>query len=162
MLSRRTHGVGIAAAALVAVLAGVLAAGASARISDTRISGAGSSFVFPLVSQWIPAVGQAYGYQVAYASVGSGAGIAQRVSNANPAACEYRCSGGGINIAGPIDAAADHSPVARHLYYFPTRRRVVWSRALADPGAGSSSRSRGAGECRRRRAPRTDRRARSW
>jgi phosphate transport system substrate-binding protein len=67
----------LAALGLVAVLAAVLAATANAKSSDTRISGAGSSFVFPLVSQWIPALGQAYGYQVAYASVGSGAGIAQ-------------------------------------------------------------------------------------
>jgi phosphate transport system substrate-binding protein len=77
MLTRKTQCARVAAAAVVAILAGVLAATASARSSDTRISGAGSSFVFPLVSQWIPALGQAYGYQVAYASVGSGAGIAQ-------------------------------------------------------------------------------------
>jgi phosphate transport system substrate-binding protein len=78
MLTSRTHRVGIAAAALVAIVAAAsLAATANAKTSDTRISGAGSSFVFPLVSQWIPALGQAYGYQVAYASVGSGAGIAQ-------------------------------------------------------------------------------------
>jgi phosphate transport system substrate-binding protein len=67
----------VAALGLVAVLAAVLAGTATAKSSDTRLSGAGSTFVFPLVSQWIPALGSAYGYQVAYAPVGSGAGIAQ-------------------------------------------------------------------------------------
>jgi phosphate transport system substrate-binding protein len=67
----------VTALGLVAVLAATLAATANAKSSDVRLSGAGSSFVFPLVSQWIPALGQAYGFQVAYASVGSGAGIAQ-------------------------------------------------------------------------------------
>jgi phosphate transport system substrate-binding protein len=67
----------LAALGLVAVLAAVLAGTANAKSSDTRISGAGSSFVFPLVSQWIPAVGSALGINLAYSSVGSGAGIAQ-------------------------------------------------------------------------------------
>jgi phosphate transport system substrate-binding protein len=67
----------VTALGLVVVLAATLAATANAKRSDVRLSGAGSSFVFPLVSQWIPALGQAYGFQVAYASVGSGAGIAQ-------------------------------------------------------------------------------------
>jgi phosphate transport system substrate-binding protein len=66
-----------AALAVAVVSAAALAGTASAKTRDVRISGAGSSFVFPLVSQWIPALGSAYGYQVAYASVGSGAGIAQ-------------------------------------------------------------------------------------
>ncbi len=72
--------VGLAAIALL-VVAGFVFAGAAVagtkKSSDTRISGAGSSFVFPLVSQWIPAVGPALGINLAYSPVGSGAGIAQ-------------------------------------------------------------------------------------
>jgi phosphate transport system substrate-binding protein len=67
----------LAALGLVAVIAAVVAATANAKSSDTRVSGAGSSFVFPLVSQWIPAVGSALGIDLAYSPVGSGAGIAQ-------------------------------------------------------------------------------------
>jgi phosphate transport system substrate-binding protein len=60
----------VAAAALVAVAA------ATATTKDTTITGAGSTFVSPLVSVWTPAVGQAYGYNLQYSAVGSGAGIA--------------------------------------------------------------------------------------
>jgi phosphate transport system substrate-binding protein len=67
----------LAALGLVAVIAAVVAGTANAKSSDTRVSGAGSSFVFPLVSQWIPAVGSALGIDLAYSPVGSGAGIAQ-------------------------------------------------------------------------------------
>jgi phosphate transport system substrate-binding protein len=63
----------IAAVALVALTA---AAGSSARTTDTNITGAGSSFVYPLVSTWTPALGAAFGYNLTYGSVGSGAGIA--------------------------------------------------------------------------------------
>lgn len=58
------------AAALVAVTA------ATAKSNDTTITGAGSSFVSPLVSTWTPAVGSAFGYTLQYSPVGSGAGIA--------------------------------------------------------------------------------------
>src|SRR5438067_8671817 len=58
------------AAALVA------AAAATANSKDTTITGAGSTFVSPLVSVWTPAVGEAFGYTVQYSAVGSGAGIA--------------------------------------------------------------------------------------
>jgi phosphate transport system substrate-binding protein len=60
----------IAACALLAV------AGASAKRSATTITGAGSTFVLPLVSTWTPALGSAYDYTVQYSGVGSGAGIA--------------------------------------------------------------------------------------
>ena len=40
------------------------------------LSGAGSSFVFPLVSQWIPTIKLAYGINVTYGPIGSGGGIA--------------------------------------------------------------------------------------
>ncbi len=68
-----------ALAALTALLAVVVAgtAGASpARNSGTTLTGAGSSFVFPLVSQWTPAIGQAYGYELQYSPIGSGGGVA--------------------------------------------------------------------------------------
>jgi phosphate transport system substrate-binding protein len=62
------------AGAVTAVAVG--AAGAStSRQSGTIISGAGSTFVAPLVSQWIAPIGSAYGYQLQYSAVGSGAGI---------------------------------------------------------------------------------------
>jgi phosphate transport system substrate-binding protein len=65
-------------ALLVGVVIGLLAAtGAGAKQADVTITGAGSSLVAPLVSQWIAPVGTAFGYTLAYASVGSGTGIAQ-------------------------------------------------------------------------------------
>ncbi len=61
-------------AASVAALLAVAAAGATS--SDTTITGAGSTFVAPLVGAWTPALGGAFGYSVQYSAVGSGAGIA--------------------------------------------------------------------------------------
>src|SRR5262249_58430592 len=60
--------------AVLAALAVIAAAGAKS--NDTTISGAGSTFVSPLVSTWTPALGQAFGYNLQYSPVGSGAGIA--------------------------------------------------------------------------------------
>ncbi|MBA3841604.1 MAG: phosphate ABC transporter substrate-binding protein PstS, partial [Actinobacteria bacterium] len=62
--------IAIASAALL------LVAAAGATSNDTTITGAGSSFVSPLVSTWTPALGSAFGYTVQYSPVGSGAGIA--------------------------------------------------------------------------------------
>jgi phosphate transport system substrate-binding protein len=53
-----------------------LAAAAGAKSTDTTITGAGSTFVAPLVSTWTPAIGSAFGYTLQYSGVGSGAGIA--------------------------------------------------------------------------------------
>lgn len=65
------------AAALVTALVVAAAASASVtRSSDNNLKGAGSSFVFPLVSTWIPIVKSDLGYSVSYNPVGSGAGIA--------------------------------------------------------------------------------------
>jgi phosphate transport system substrate-binding protein len=66
------------AIALIAasVLALLTVAAAGAKSNDTTITGAGSSFVSPLVSAWTPAVGSAFGYTLQYSPVGSGAGIA--------------------------------------------------------------------------------------
>jgi phosphate transport system substrate-binding protein len=72
----------IVATAVLAVL--VVAAAATARngkSSDTTITGAGSTFVQPLVAAWTPALGKAFGYTVQYSGVGSGAGIAAITAN---------------------------------------------------------------------------------
>jgi phosphate transport system substrate-binding protein len=62
------------AGAVTAVAVG--AAGASTkRHTGTTITGAGSTFVSPLVAQWISPLGSAYGYELQYSAVGSGAGI---------------------------------------------------------------------------------------
>ena len=48
-----------------------------AKSTAGSLTGAGATFPFPLISKWIPAVDQALGIKLTYASVGSGAGIAQ-------------------------------------------------------------------------------------
>ncbi|KRG77415.1 phosphate-binding protein [Stenotrophomonas ginsengisoli] len=52
------------------------AAGSSERIS-AEVSGAGASFIFPLVSKWSADYNTATGAKVNYQSIGSGGGIAQ-------------------------------------------------------------------------------------
>ena len=71
---RTTLALGLAG--LVAAIAVSAAAAAPARKTATTISGAGSTFVAPLIAQWIPAVGSAYGYNLQYSAIGSGGGIA--------------------------------------------------------------------------------------
>jgi len=68
----------ISTLAIVAALAaGISAAQASVqRSTASTLSGAGSSFVFPLVSTWEPAFKSATGNTVSYQAIGSGAGIA--------------------------------------------------------------------------------------
>jgi phosphate transport system substrate-binding protein len=66
----------VATAAVLAFVASGTAGAAAARHTGTTLSGAGSSFVSPLVSQWIPAVGSAFGYELQYSPIGSGGGIA--------------------------------------------------------------------------------------
>lgn len=63
----------IATATLVALAA---VAAASAKSTASNITGAGSTFVAPLVNAWTPGWGKAFGYSVSYSAVGSGAGIA--------------------------------------------------------------------------------------
>jgi phosphate transport system substrate-binding protein len=64
-----------AAAALLAV---VVAGAASAKThrQTATISGAGSTFVSPLVAQWISPIGSAYGIELQYSAIGSGGGVA--------------------------------------------------------------------------------------
>jgi len=65
----------VAAAALLAVVVdGTAGARPSHRLST--ISGAGSTFVSPLVAQWVSPVGQAYGIELQYSPIGSGGGVA--------------------------------------------------------------------------------------
>ncbi len=72
---RRALGLMLIVAAVVAIGATVATA-ASSKKQGTALTGAGSTFVFPLVSKWIPALGTAYGYNVSYSPIGSGGGIA--------------------------------------------------------------------------------------
>jgi phosphate transport system substrate-binding protein len=62
------------AALITSVIAGT--AGAKAQHRTTTLSGAGSSFVSPLVAQWQQAVGPALGVELQYSAIGSGGGIA--------------------------------------------------------------------------------------
>jgi phosphate transport system substrate-binding protein len=71
----KTKGLALLIAAMSAL---ALVAGAGAKLQShkaTTISGAGSTFVAPLVSVWTPALGSAFDYTVQYSAVGSGAGI---------------------------------------------------------------------------------------
>ena len=64
-------------AGMIAVSAIAGRADASSTSSgDVSITGAGSSFVFPLVSAWILQLGSAFGINVTYSPIGSGGGIA--------------------------------------------------------------------------------------
>jgi phosphate transport system substrate-binding protein len=68
----------IVAVALAAAFAGIAAGSAGAapaKHSGTTLVGAGSSFVSPLVSTWIPAVGAQLGYELQYSAIGSSGGI---------------------------------------------------------------------------------------
>jgi phosphate transport system substrate-binding protein len=74
-LTRRTLAV---LGALAAALALTTAAGAQS--SSGSLVGAGSSFVAPLVSAWIPKVDSAFGLKVTYGPIGSGGGIQQIIN----------------------------------------------------------------------------------
>jgi len=67
------------ALALVAALAAVVAVGAAtaapAKRTGTTLSGAGSTFVSPLVTTWIAPVGAQLGYELQYSPIGSSGGI---------------------------------------------------------------------------------------
>ena len=70
------RGLALIAVAALALLTVAAAGAQSTKSTDTTITGAGSSLVAPLVSQWVKPVGHAFGYTLVYSSVGSGAGIA--------------------------------------------------------------------------------------
>jgi phosphate transport system substrate-binding protein len=68
----------VSAVAATAVLAVVVAGTANAKAARqmTTLSGAGSTFVAPLVAQWVSPIGSAYGIELQYSAIGSGGGIA--------------------------------------------------------------------------------------
>ena len=57
--------------------AGTAAAPASPQAATATLSGAGSSFIYPLVSKWSADYNAASGARINYQSIGSGGGIAQ-------------------------------------------------------------------------------------
>ena len=65
----------LAAAALVAALAVVMVGTASARSNSGTITGAGSTFVAPLVTKWMAPVQSQLGITLNYNAVGSGGGV---------------------------------------------------------------------------------------
>jgi phosphate transport system substrate-binding protein len=69
-LTRRTLAVLAATGAALA-----LTTGAGAKSTAGSLTGAGSSFVAPLVSAWTPKVESAFGLKVTYGPIGSGGGI---------------------------------------------------------------------------------------
>jgi phosphate transport system substrate-binding protein len=74
-LTRRTLAV---LAAIGAAL--VLTTGAGAKSTAGSLTGAGSTFVAPLVSTWIQKVDSAFGLKVTYGPIGSGGGIQQIIN----------------------------------------------------------------------------------
>lgn len=68
----------ISAVAAAALLAVVVAGTADAKAAHhaTTLSGAGSTFVAPLVAQWVSPIGSAYGIELQYSPIGSGGGVA--------------------------------------------------------------------------------------
>jgi phosphate transport system substrate-binding protein len=65
----------VALTGAVAVVAASAAGAQPAKKAATTLSGAGSTFVSPLVSSWIQPVGAAYGYELQYSAIGSSGGI---------------------------------------------------------------------------------------
>jgi phosphate transport system substrate-binding protein len=59
------------------VVAAIAAASLAFAAQAANITGAGSSFVYPVLSKWSAAYSQATGNQINYQSIGSGGGIAQ-------------------------------------------------------------------------------------
>ena len=74
-LSRKTITLLGVLAAIAAVALASIAGTAQARTHDSELTGAGSSFVAPLVSAWTPKVQSALGIKVTYGPIGSGGGI---------------------------------------------------------------------------------------
>jgi len=105
---------------LLTTLAAVLALGliavvsAGAKNSDTRLTGAGSSFVSPLVSLWAADYASKTGTQIAYSPVGSGAGIAAitarqvdfGASDAPLSPDQFNACNGCVQIAWALSATA--------------------------------------------------------
>jgi phosphate transport system substrate-binding protein len=69
------RGLALIAVGALALLVVAAAGARSTSKQDTTITGAGSTFVQPLVNAWTPALGHAFGYTIQYSGVGSGAGV---------------------------------------------------------------------------------------
>src|SRR5581483_1656572 len=74
MLIRST--LALCGAALVAALAVSAAGASSTKHTGNTLTGAGSTFVQPLVGLWIPAAQSALGINLSYSGIGSGGGVA--------------------------------------------------------------------------------------
>jgi phosphate transport system substrate-binding protein len=77
-LSRKTTALLSALLSVLAIAALAFAGGAGAKTHASKagsLTGAGSSFVAPLVQAWIPKVDSALGIKVTYGPIGSGGGI---------------------------------------------------------------------------------------
>lgn len=74
-MTRTRHPLLKIAAVVTCLTVGLLSSSAAA--SATSLTGAGSTLVAPLEAYWAQGFEHQYGYSVTYASVGSGAGIAQ-------------------------------------------------------------------------------------
>src|SRR5690554_6776347 len=59
------------------ILAGILGAGIQLQAAAEQINGAGSSFIYPIFSQWAATYYQNTDEKVNYQSIGSGGGIRQ-------------------------------------------------------------------------------------
>ena len=70
----KSHTFRLAAACLVAA---PLAIGFAASAQAADVTGAGASFIYPVMSKWSADYSKATGKQVNYQSIGSGGGIAQ-------------------------------------------------------------------------------------
>jgi phosphate transport system substrate-binding protein len=66
----------VIAVAVLAATAASAAGASQAKHTGTTLSGAGSTFVQPLVAQWVSPLGAAYGYEIQYSGIGSGGGVA--------------------------------------------------------------------------------------
>src|SRR5262249_31199648 len=64
-----------------------------ANASDNRLNGAGSSFVYPLMSKWASEYEKTAGVKVNYQSIGSGGGIQQMTEKT----ADYGCTDGPMN-----------------------------------------------------------------
>jgi phosphate transport system substrate-binding protein len=70
--------IGVASAALLTVACGTNNAGQSRAAADTQqITGAGSTFVYPVLSAWAAEYQKQSGTSINYQSIGSGGGVAQ-------------------------------------------------------------------------------------
>jgi phosphate transport system substrate-binding protein len=61
--------------------------------SDVRLSGAGATFVYPMMSKWASEYEKAKGVKINYQSIGSGGGIQQMTAQT----VDYGCSDGPMN-----------------------------------------------------------------